>query len=114
MESATEGKESSKKSSTSKFAPNLKLILKILIPNLFGTKIAELDSTENLDLHPAILELAIRLQDGTLQTANQVTIGTLLQLKQFFLEFELPEDKDLSRTITEDWEKITKFISGSK
>ena len=103
MESATEGKESSKKSSTSKFAPNL-----------FGTKIAELDSTENLDLHPAILELAIRLQDGTLQTANQVTIGTLLQLKQFFLEFELPEDKDLSRTITEDWEKITKFISGSK
>ena len=35
-------------------------------------------------------------------------------MKQFFHEFELPEDKDLSRTITEDWEKITKFISGSK
>ena len=55
LESTAEGKESSKKSSTSKFAPNL-----------FGNKIAELDSTENLDLHPAILELAIRLQDGTL------------------------------------------------
>ena len=43
-----------------------------------------------------------------------MTIGTLLQLKKFFIEFEPAADKSLLHVMTEDWEKITKFISGSK
>ena len=87
----------------SNFAPNIELKEHI-----------DFSSDKNLDINPAILQLAVQLQNNTLQSSNQITIGTLLAVKEFFNDFEPPGDRTLFHEMNDEWTKVVNFIKETK
>ena len=62
------------------------------------------------DLHPKILELALRILNERYVTSNSRCIATLQALKHYIHDFELPENKALSRELEGHLMRIRNFL----
>ena len=62
-------------------------ILSKLATNTTTQSEFDVNAYEGTNIHPQILELALQLQDGTLQHSSQMTIAALYALRQVIIDF---------------------------
>jgi translation initiation factor 2B subunit (eIF-2B alpha/beta/delta family) len=62
------------------------------------------------DLHPKVLDLALRILNERYASSNSRCIATLQAMKHYIYDFELPANKALSRELEGHINRIRNFL----